>query len=87
MSPNFPSPSAPGLNCQYKVVTARGSQIALNFLSLDIQTDSNQRCLTDYLKIMDPEATLASMLGSEKLFCGQKLPNYPGPSILVSGIA
>ena len=84
-SPNFPSPSAPGLSCQYKVVTARGSQIALNFLSLDIRTDSNQRCLSDSLTIMEPQVTPASMLGSAKIFCGQRLPNYPGPSILVSG--
>merc|ERR1711892_1388434 len=46
MSPNFPSPSTAGLDCQYKMVTAPGSQIALNFLSLDIRTDSSQACLS-----------------------------------------
>ena len=68
------------------MVTAWGSQIALNFLSLDIRTDSNQRCLSDSLTIFEPEVTPASMLGSQRVFCGQKLPNYPGPSILVSGL-
>merc|ERR1712106_818081 len=84
MSPNFPSPATAGLDCQYKMVTAPGSQIALNFLSLDIRTDSSQSCLSDSITLEDPVASPTSMLGSRKTFCGQKLPNYPGPSVLVS---
>ena len=85
MSPNFPKPSGPGLNCQYTMVTAYGSQIALNFLKMDIRTDSNEACLSDFITLEDPAASPASMIGSKKTFCGQKLPNYPAPSVLVSG--
>merc|ERR1712106_951196 len=84
MSPNFPAPSKRGLDCQYTLVTAPGSQIALNFLNLDIRTDSNQACLSDYIVLEDPNKSPASLIGSKKTLCGQTLPNYPAPSILVS---
>ena len=66
------------------MVTSKGAQISINFLSMDIRTDSGEACLADFITLEDPSATSSSMIGKGKTFCGQKLPNYPGPSILVS---
>ena len=53
---------------------------------MDIHADENQDCLTDYLKMEEADTCASSMIGKEGLtFCGQRLPNYPGPSVVVSG--
>ena len=78
--------SNPGLDCQYKLLAKSGTQIAVNFLEMDIHADESQDCLTDYLKIVEEGRFASSMIGRDGLtFCGQRLPNYPGPSVVVSG--
>jgi hypothetical protein len=68
------------------LVAKKGTQIAVNFLEMDIHADENQDCLTDYLKMEEADTCASSMIGKEGLtFCGQRLPNYPGPSVVVSG--
>ena len=83
---SIPEAATPGLDCQYKVVAKSGTQIALNFLEMDIHADENQDCLTDYVRLEETKASASSVIGKDGLtFCGQRLPNYPGPSVIVSG--
>lgn len=83
---SIPEASKPGLDCQYTLVAKKGAQIAVNFLEMDIHADENQACLTDYVKLEETATSASSMIGKDGLtFCGQRLPNYPGPSVLVSG--
>ena len=53
---------------------------------MDIHADVNEACLTDYVKLQDPLRSASSLIGKDGLtFCGERLPNYPGPSVFVSG--
>ena len=68
------------------MTTPIGAQIAVNFLEMDIRADVNQACLTDYVMLQDPASSATSLIGKDGLtFCGERLPNYPGPSIIASG--
>eukprot|EP00091_Calanus_sinicus_P003577 TRINITY_DN13747_c0_g1_i1.p1 TRINITY_DN13747_c0_g1~~TRINITY_DN13747_c0_g1_i1.p1 ORF type:complete len:363 (+),score=63.30 TRINITY_DN13747_c0_g1_i1:486-1574(+) len=51
---------------------------------MDIRTDSKQACLSDYIILEGPTQSPSSLIGPKKTLCGQTLPNYPAPSILVS---
>ena len=83
---SIPGASNPGLDCQYTLVARAGSQIAVNFIEMDIRADENQACLTDYVKLEETSIIASSVIGKEGLtFCGQRLPNYPGPSVVISG--
>merc|ERR1712106_1149932 len=47
--------------------------------------DENQACLTDYVRLEETTTSASSLIGKGLTFCGQRLPNYPGPSVIVSG--
>jgi len=83
---SIPDGSTPGLDCQFSLQASLGAQIAVNFLEMDIRADVNQACLTDYVMLQDPVKSASSLIGDEgATFCGQRLPNYPGPSVIISG--
>ena len=72
--------------CSYKLVSEPGSQISVNFLDMDLPVDATQTC-SDYVQLIEETGSASALIGrSGRLFCGQQLPNYPGPSVLVSGI-
>ena len=78
--------SQPGLDCEYKLVAEKGTQISVNFQEMDIHMDESKNCLTDYLKLEEPGKITTSLIPAGGLtFCGQQPPNYPGPSVIVSG--
>ena len=55
-------------------------------MDLDLhEPDFENNCNTEYLMVKEREASPFSLVGSAgKKFCGQRLPNYPGPSVLLS---
>ena len=64
-----------------------GSQIAVNFKDLDLaEPDFEMNCVTEYLELKESQNLPSSYLGSDgKKLCGKRVPNYPGPSVIVSG--
>merc|ERR1712142_159511 len=83
---SIPNATRPGLDCNVKFEVQPGAQIALNFVEMDINANEDQACLTDYVRIEEYGKYTSSVIGNEGLtFCGQRLPNYPGPSVFVSG--
>ena len=63
-----------------------GSQISVNFMDLDLhEPDFENNCNTEYLMIKERLDSPFSLVGSTgRKFCGQWLPNYPGPSVMLS---
>ena len=85
-SPNYPLQSGPGKTCSYKLVSEPGSQISVNFLDMDLPTDAAQTC-SDFVQLVEEQKSASALIGTTgRPFCGQQLPNYPGPSVLISGI-
>ena len=63
-----------------------GSQISVNFLDMDLPADAAQTC-SDFVQLVEEKNSASSLIGTVgRSFCGQQLPNYPGPSVLISGI-
>ena len=86
-TPTYPNASEEGLDCIAKFVTTPGSQIAVNFLDMDIWNHDESSCLSDYLLLTEDSVSSSNyLLQKDRKFCGQQLPNYPGPSMIVSGI-
>ena len=71
--------------CSFKLVSEPGSQISFNFLDMDLPVESGHTC-TDYVKLVEEKGSSSGLIGTQgRYFCGQELPNYPGPSVLISG--
>ena len=86
-SPNYPLESGPGKTCSYKLVSEAGSQISVNFLDMDLTADAAQTCI-DFVQLVKEQNSASALIGKTgRPFCGQQLPNYPGPSVLISGIS
>ena len=85
-SPNYPAAYESDQICSYSVKSEPGSQISVNFMDLDLhEPDFENNCNTEYLMISERVDSPFSLVGSSgKKFCGQWLPNYPGPSVLLS---
>ena len=85
-SPNYPAAYESDQICSYSVKSEPGSQISVNFMDLDLhEPDFENNCNTEYLEISERVDSPFSLVGSGgKKFCGQWLPNYPGPSVLLS---
>ena len=63
-----------------------GSQISVNFLDMDLPVDATQTC-SDFVQLIEDQSSASALIGTTgRSFCGQQLPNYPGPSVLTSGI-
>ena len=85
-SPNYPLQSESGQTCSYKLVSEPGSQISVNFLDMDLPVDATQTC-SDFVQLIEEQNSASALIGTAgRSFCGQQLPNYPGPSVLISGI-
>ena len=85
-SPNYPLQSEAGQSCSYKLVSEPGSQISVNFLDMDLPVDATQTC-SDFVQLIEDQSSASALIGTTgRSFCGQQLPNYPGPSVLTSGI-
>ena len=64
-----------------------GSRVSVNFLDMDMRRDHLHTCLYDHVLVQDTVPSASSALGMDGLkVCGQHLPNYPGPSVFVSGV-
>ena len=63
------------------------SQVAVNFMDLDMAEpdDIEMNCVSEHLLVTDDKDLPSSFLGKNgKKFCGKRLPNYPGPSVVLS---
>ena len=50
------------------------------------EPDISQNCIEDFVQIRETQNSASSLIGlAGQKFCGQQLPNYPGPSVLTSG--
>ena len=61
--------------------------MAVNFLDLDLaEPDFEQSCEAEHLLLSEASPPPSSLLGRHGAkFCGKRLPNSPGPSVVVSG--
>ena len=73
--------------CSFSLWSEAGSQISVNFLDMDLAADqSSGSCSTDFVQLLEGSTSSSALVGSMgQSFCGQTLPNYPGPSVVVSG--
>lgn len=49
--------------CQWRISATHGEKIVLNITLLDIPTDSESDCITDYLEIRDGHYVKSKLLG------------------------
>jgi len=52
-TPNFPNDSGPNKNCKTKYVAPIGSQIAVNFLEMDMKASEDGICAGDYVELKE----------------------------------
>ena len=84
-SPSYPSDSGRNVSCSWTLVAPLGYSVALNFLDMDMRADPGGSCISDYVKLTDSIESPQSVLSLDgTTFCGELLPNYPGPSQLSS---
>ena len=51
---------------------------------MDMPVDATETC-SDYVQVIEEKVSASSLIGPVgTMFCGQQLPNYPGPSVLIS---
>ena len=85
-SPGYPESYENGKLCRFSVKSEEGSHIAVNFMDIDLaEPNFDMNCETEHLLVQDGEDLPSSFIGrSGKKFCGKRLPNYPGPSVVLS---
>jgi hypothetical protein len=85
-SPGFPSSSGPGQNCKWKFVTTPGAQVMVNFKEMDMLKPLDSQCSRQSVWLSDPNSAHHSLTGRNNPleFCGDLVPNYPGPSTFTS---
>ena len=91
-SPNYPQDSGSSKSCSWTLIAPIGYSVALNFLDMDTRIDyvGPDYCTEDYVQVTGintqgkkdagPQAVIPY---SGKKFCGDQVPNYPGPSQIV----
>ena len=85
-SPGFPSDTGPGKACKWKFVTAPGAQVMVNFKTFDMLKPLDSECSRQEVILSDSASAFHSPTGGKSLsFCGDLVPNYPGPSTFTSG--
>lgn len=83
-SPNHPGTYYDDLFCEWIITAAKGTNLTLTFNDFDIQSDSDGRCSSDYVKINDGNDANAPLLG---IYCGgikPKVLTTQGGSIYVN---
>lgn len=85
-SPQYPESYENGKLCRFTVKSEVASQVAVNFIDLDLaEPDFEMNCVSEHLLVTDDEDLPSSFIGKNgKKFCGKRLPNYPGPSVILS---
>ena len=85
-SPQYPESYENGKLCRFTVKSEEASQVAINFIDLDLaEPDFEMNCVSEHLLVTDDEDLPSSFIGKNgKKFCGKRLPNYPGPSVILS---
>ena len=75
-----------GQNCTYQLRALHGSQIMVNFKEVDMVEKSPTMGCHQQAVTLEDRGPLKpySMLESSTSYCGQMMPNFPGPSTLVS---
>ena len=76
----------PGQNCTYQLRSLQGSQIMVNFKEVDMVPRSSTMGCHQQAVTLEDEGPIKpySMLESSTSYCGQMMPNFPGPSVLTS---
>ena len=69
-SPNYPDDYRPNKECTWIVKTKPNYQIALKFLSFELE--NHESCVYDYVEIRDGNSENSNFLGK---FCGLKIPS------------
>ena len=87
--PQYPKPSPAGMECHWMFVTTPGAQVMINFLDMDMLRPQDSECRRQSVKVVDPSTSHHSLtLGDQRQeWCGDLVPNYPGPSTFISGSA
>ena len=75
-----------GQNCTYQLRALQGSQILVNFKEVDMVEKSPTMGCHQQAVTLEDKGPLKpySMLDLSTSYCGQMMPNFPGPSTLVS---
>ena len=75
-----------GQNCTYQLRALQGAQIMVNFKEVDMVEKSPTMGCHQQAVTLEDNGPLKpySMLDSSTSYCGQMMPNFPGPSTLVS---
>ena len=86
-SPSYPNSYEENKLCTFSVQSEKGSQISVNFMDVDLaEPDFSMNCITEYLALKEGQDLPSSFVGKNGYkLCGKRLPNYPGPSVVVSG--
>ena len=86
-SPNYPNSYEDNKLCTFSVQSEPGSQISVNFIDVDLQEpDFEMNCISDFLQVTEDTNLPSTLIGNDGLkICGKRLPNSPGPSVVVSG--
>ena len=68
-------------------VTTPGAQVMLNFLEMDMLEPEDSQCRRQSVKLVDTSSSHHALTrGDQGLeWCGDRVPNYPGPSTFTSG--
>lgn len=87
-SPGWPYDSGPGRRCQWKFVTKPGAHIMINFKKMDMLKPIDRICNRQVVAVGDMDTAFHSITENDKWhpFCGDLVPNYPGPSTFTSGM-
>ena len=67
-------------------MTKPGSHIMVNFKTMDMINPQDGVCRKQWVNLDDQGSAHHSITGGKSLkFCGDLVPNYPGPSTFTSG--
>ena len=84
----YPLPSPPGMKCHWRLVTTPGAQVMLNFKVMNMLQPQDSECRRQSVWLEDPSTAHHSLLGGTTAgqeWCGDLVPNYPGPSTFTAG--
>ena len=63
-TPNYPSDSGPDRDCTTTYVAPEGSQIAVNFLDIDMPDGDNGVCIKDFIQLRETIEKSHGAIGS-----------------------
>lgn len=68
-SPNYPERYWPNQNCVWLITVPEGHQVALQFITFDVENSTN--CVRDYVEVRDGHSAASELIA---VYCGGPLP-------------